>query len=116
MGFLGILTGGLARVLWSCPVSISPELLNSLVQMNFANAPVPILFLDAPPAGLPTVERADAAGSGIGSLPLGASFYTSPEDHGNCAVGADTPGVTPSATQSQELRGLAGTMIEAQVP
>ena len=92
---------------------IASELLNSLVQMNFANAPVAVAFLDTAPAGLPRVERAEPASCGYWkSASLGRSFYTTPEDHGNCAVGAYTHGVSLSPALGQELQGLVGTMID----
>jgi uncharacterized protein (DUF169 family) len=81
--------------------------------MNFANAPVAVAFLEAPPAGLSRVDRPEPAGCGYWkSASLGRSFYTTPEDHGNCTVGAYTHGVTLSPAQGQELQGLVGTMIE----
>jgi uncharacterized protein (DUF169 family) len=92
---------------------LPPDLLNSLVQMNFANAPVAVAFLETAPAGLPRVERAEPASCGYWkSASLGRSFYTTPEDHGNCAVGAYTHGVSLSPALGQELQGLVGTMID----
>ena len=81
--------------------------------MNFLNAPVAVAFVDSPPAGLPRVERPEPAGCGYWKAASeGRSFYTTPEDHGNCAVGAYTHGVALTPAQGQELQGLIGTMIE----
>jgi uncharacterized protein (DUF169 family) len=44
----------------------------------------------------------------------GHAFYTTPEDHQNCAVGAFTHGVTLSPEKAQELEGLIGTMVQLQ--
>jgi len=81
--------------------------------MNFVNAPVAVAFVDTPPAGLPRVERPEPAGCGYWKAASeGRSFYTTPEDHGNCAVGAYTHGVALTPAQGQELQGLIGTMVE----
>jgi uncharacterized protein (DUF169 family) len=44
----------------------------------------------------------------------GNAFYTTPEDHENCAVGAFTHGVTLSPAKATELEGLIGTMVQLQ--
>ena len=42
------------------------------------------------------------------------AFYTTPQDHENCAVGAFTHGVTLSPAKAKELEGLIGTMVHLQ--
>src|ERR1700722_11740718 len=84
-----------------------------LSQIGLTAAPVAVAFLTTPPAGLPHIgklaaarcrDREQAAG--------GPAFYTTPEDHGNCPVGAFTHGVELSPAKSEELQSLVGTMIE----
>jgi uncharacterized protein (DUF169 family) len=78
-----------------------------------SQAPVAIAFLDSPPQGLERVARADAAGCGYWKQASdGKSFYTTTDDHLNCAVGAYTHGVALTPDQGQQLQGLIGTMVE----
>ena len=44
----------------------------------------------------------------------GHAFYTTPEDHENCAVGAFTHGVTLAPEKARELESLVGTMVQLQ--
>src|SRR5688500_9745393 len=91
----------------------NPDLLHSLTLAGLAHSPVAVAFLSNPPAGLPRVDRREAAGCGYWKLALeGRAFYTTPEDHDSCPVGAFTHGVTLSPEKSQELQALIGTMIE----
>jgi len=41
------------------------------------------------------------------------AFYTMPEDHQNCPVGAFTHGVTLAPAKAQELQSLVGLMVAA---
>jgi uncharacterized protein (DUF169 family) len=70
-------------------------------------------FLPSPPAGIERVNRAEAAGCGYWKRASeGRAFYTAPDDHGNCPVGAYTHGVELTPEKGQELQSLVGTMIE----
>ena len=61
------------------------------------------------------MSRAEAAGCGYWKLASeGRSFYTTPEDHVNCPIGAVTHGVELSAQQGQELEGLMRTMVRLE--
>jgi uncharacterized protein (DUF169 family) len=92
---------------------LTTEQLSSLDHLHLAHAPVAVSFLPTPPSGLPRVSRADAAGCGYWQQASeGRAFYTLPEDHANCPVGAYTHGVALSAEQGQALQGLIGTMVE----
>jgi uncharacterized protein (DUF169 family) len=92
---------------------ISAELLKPLIQMNFESAPVAVAFLEQPPPSLERVGRPEPAGCAYWKLAAaGAAFYTTPEDHGNCPVGAFTHGVELTPPQQQELQGLVTTMVE----
>jgi len=87
----------------------------ALRSLNLQWKPVAISFLAAPPALLPRVDHSLPAGCAYWKYASeGHSFYTTPEDHFNCPVGAFTHGVTLPATQKIELEGLIGTMIKLE--
>jgi hypothetical protein len=53
--------------------------------------PVPVAFLDAEPAGVKKFEGTQPSGCSFWRLAAeGRTFYTIPENHFNCAVGAYT--------------------------
>jgi uncharacterized protein (DUF169 family) len=94
---------------------IPSALLEPLSRLNLAHAPVAMAFLSAPPPGLPRIARPLPAGCAYWRHASdGHAFYTAPEDHENCAVGAFTHGVTLSPEKSRELESLVGTMIQLQ--
>ena len=96
-------------------MSISPELLGSVGRLNLGRPPVAVGFLASPPAGLRRIERAMPAGCSYWKhASEGHAFYTMPEDHENCAVGAFTHGVTLAPEKARELESLVGTMVELQ--
>jgi uncharacterized protein (DUF169 family) len=81
--------------------------------MQLARPPVAVAFLAAPPAGMQRVDRPAAAGCGYWKhASEGHAFFTTPEDHQNCPVGAFTHGVTLPPAKAEELQSLMGTMIE----
>lgn len=85
----------------------------ALASLNLTHAPVAVAFLAAPPAGMAKIGKADAASCGYWrQASEGKAFYTEPDDHLNCPVGAFTHGAPMSPAKSQELQGLVGTMIE----
>jgi uncharacterized protein (DUF169 family) len=87
----------------------------ALRSLNLQWEPVAIGFMPAPPALLPRVDHSLPAGCAYWKhASEGHSFYTTPEDHFNCPVGAFTHGVTLPATQKTELEGLIGTMIKLE--
>src|SRR4051812_2658316 len=97
------------------PMRTTADQLKQLEPLGLSSAPVAIAFLAAPPAGLPRVGAPAAAGCGYWKQAAdGAAFYTTPDDHGHCPVGAYTHGVALSPERSAELQGLVGTMIELQ--
>ena len=72
-------------------------------------------FLNTPPEGLGRIDRPLPAGCSYWKhASEGHAFYTTPEDHENCAVGAFTHGVTLSPAKATELEGLIGTMVQLQ--
>jgi len=75
--------------------------------------PVAMAFLSAPPAGVRKMARAEAASCGYWRhASEGHSFYTTPDDHQNCPIGAFTHGVTPAPGKAQELESVIGMMVE----
>ncbi|HVH27631.1 MAG TPA: DUF169 domain-containing protein [Vicinamibacterales bacterium] len=92
---------------------LQADLLDSLSRLKLERSPVAIGFLDAPPEGLPRIDRPQPAGCGYWKQASeGHAFYTLPADHENCAVGAFTHGVTLTPEKTKELESLMGTMIE----
>jgi uncharacterized protein (DUF169 family) len=90
-------------------------LLKPLTRLRLNRSPVAVGFLAVPPPGLPRVERPLPAGCSYWKeASEGHAFYTTPEDHENCPVGAFTHGVTLSSDKAAELQSLVGTMIQLQ--
>jgi uncharacterized protein (DUF169 family) len=88
---------------------------SALSRMQLVRPPVAVAFLTAPPAGLERIDRPAAAGCAYWKHASdGHAFYTTPEDHQNCTVGAFTHGVTLPPAKAEELQSLMGTMIELQ--
>jgi len=86
---------------------------NALSRMQLARPPVAVAFLPAPPAGMQRIDRPAPAGCGYWKHASdGHAFFTTPEDHQNCPVGAFTHGVTLPPAKTEELQSLMGTMIE----
>src|SRR5688572_20816751 len=86
---------------------------SALSRMQLARQPVAVAFLATPPAGMERIDRPAAAGCGYWKHASdGHAFYTTPEDHQNCPVGAFTHGVTLPPARAEELQSLIGTMIE----
>jgi uncharacterized protein (DUF169 family) len=94
---------------------ISPTVLAPLARLNLARPPVAAAFLDAPPPDLRRIDRPMPAGCSYWKHASdGHAFYTTPEDHQNCTVGAYTHGVALSPEKGKELESLIGTMIQLQ--
>ena len=75
-------------------------------------APVAMRFAASPPPGLSRITPAAPAGCTYWKLAAeGQSFYTLPEDHFGCAVGAYTHGAELGPAQQKDLEGLVGTMV-----
>ncbi len=86
-----------------------------LSQLNLQARPVAVAFLETPPPDLPRIDRPLPAGCGFWKhASEGHSFYTLPEDHYGCPVGAFTHNVELPPAQQRELEGLVGTMVELQ--
>ena len=88
-------------------------LFKSVSRLNLSRPPVAVAFLATPPAGLPRVDHPQPAGCGYWKhASEGHAFYTTPQDHENCTVGAFTHGVTLSPEKGKELESLIGTMVQ----
>lgn len=87
--------------------------MESLARIRLTSQPVAIAFLAAPPSDLERIDRSAAAGCSYWKhASEGHAFYTTPEDHQNCPIGAFTHGVELSPEKGHELNALIGTMIE----
>src|SRR6188472_3939957 len=94
-------------------MTTSPQLLESVTRLNLDRSPVAVAFLASPPAGLERIARPLPAGCSYWKhASEGHAFFTTPEDHENCTVGAFTHGVALPAAKAQELEGLIGTMVQ----
>jgi uncharacterized protein (DUF169 family) len=81
--------------------------------LKLERSPVAVGFLPEAPAGLPRISAPLPAGCSYWRHAAdGHAFYTLPEDHHGCAVGAYTQGVPQNADQQRDLEGLIGTMVE----
>jgi uncharacterized protein (DUF169 family) len=77
--------------------------------------PVAVAFMTTPPAGLPRIDRALPAGCAYWKhASEGHGFYTTPEDHYGCTVGAFTHNVTLPDDKSKELESVVGTMVSLE--
>ena len=89
----------------------------SAIQKRFQEAlglkhrPVAVTFLDAPPAGLDKIEGTQPSGCSFWRLAMaGRSFYTLPNDHLNCPIGAYTHNVAAPPERASELADILGVM------
>ena len=88
--------------------------LNLQASLGLKHPPVAIGFLDAAPQGIPAWNG--------GPVPAGCyfwkkaqdgeTFYTTPADHFNCAIGAYTHKIPLPMERSAELEGTIGFMVE----
>jgi len=75
--------------------------------------PVAVVFLDAEPAGVPRYEGTQPSGCSFWRLAAeGKTFYTLPENHFNCAVGAYTHNIPLSPERTQETEATLKMMFD----
>ena len=87
--------------------------LDAMTSLKLASLPVAMAFLPDPPAGLSRIDTSDPAGCSYWKRASeGQAFYTSPDDHANCPIGAYTHGVPLTAEHGAQLQSMLGTMIE----
>ena len=87
----------------------------ALNNLHLAWQPVAVGFMSDPPAGLPRVDRPLPAGCGYWKhASEGHGFYTTPEDHYGCTVGAFTHNVALPDDKKSELESVVGTMVSLE--
>jgi uncharacterized protein (DUF169 family) len=71
--------------------------------VKLARRPVAVAYLDSVPNGVEKFEGSEPSGCSFWRLAAdGRTFYTVPEDHFNCAVGAYTHNITLSPEREEE--------------
>lgn len=81
--------------------------------VNLARRPVAVAFLDAPPAGVQKFEGSQPSGCSFWRLAAsGRVFYTVPENHFNCAVGAYTHNIALSPERQNETEQTLKMMFD----
>ena len=74
---------------------------------------VAVAFLEAPPAGIGKFEGTEPSGCSFWRLAAaGQSFYTVPENHFNCAVGAYTHNISLSPAREKETEQTLKMMFD----
>src|SRR5262249_17994241 len=80
---------------------------------KMARRPVGVAFLDAAPAGVAKFEGTEPSGCSFWRLAAeGRTFYTAPENHFNCAVGAYTHNIPLSAERAAETEQTLKLMFD----
>jgi len=81
--------------------------------VNLAKRPVAVAFLDAAPAGVETFYGTEPSGCSFWRLAAeGRVFYTVPENHFNCAVGAYTHSIALSPEREKETEQTLKMMLD----
>jgi len=88
-------------------------------ERKFANViaggkhPVAVTFLDTPPAGVQKFDGSEPSGCSFWRLAAaGRTFYTVPENHFNCAVGAYTHNIALSPEREKETEQTLKMMFD----
>jgi hypothetical protein len=85
--------------------------INSSVKLS--RRPVAVSFLDAAPANVKRFDGTEPSGCSFWRLAAnGAVFYTVPENHFNCAVGAYTHNITLSPEREKETEQTLKMMFD----
>jgi uncharacterized protein (DUF169 family) len=80
--------------------------------LDLKSSPVAISFRGSAPDGVARVASPEPAGCGYWRrAAAGEVFFTAPDDHKSCPVGAHTHHVELSPAEKKELEGLVGVMI-----
>jgi uncharacterized protein (DUF169 family) len=81
--------------------------------VKFQRRPVAVAFLDAPPDGVSRFEGTEPSGCSFWRLAAaGKIFYTVPENHFNCAVGAYTHNIPLSPEREKETEQTLKMMFD----
>ncbi len=91
----------------------SAEQFSKLLELD--KFPVAVKFQNAPPAGVPRIDKAAPSGCTYWKYAAdGHTFYTEASDHYGCPIGSYTHGVDLPPEEAKELEGLVGTMVQLQ--
>jgi uncharacterized protein (DUF169 family) len=75
--------------------------------------PVAVAFLDAAPAGIPRFEGTEPSGCSFWRIASeGRTFYTVPDNHFNCAVGAYTHNISLAPARAAETEQTLKMMFD----
>ncbi len=81
--------------------------------VKMARRPVAVTFLEAAPVGVKKFEGTEPSGCSFWRLAAnGAVFYTVPENHFNCAVGAYTHNIALSPEREKETEQTLKMMLD----
>src|SRR5271165_6249569 len=81
--------------------------------VKLGRRPVAVTYLDTEPSGVKKFEGSEPSGCSFWRLAAnGAVFYTVPENHFNCAVGAYTHNITLSPTREKETEQTLKMMFD----
>lgn len=81
--------------------------------VKLARRPVAVAFLEAAPAGVKKFEGTEPSGCSFWRLAAnGGVFYTLPQNHFNCAVGAYTHNITLSPEREKETEQTLKMMFD----
>ncbi|MGC1492909.1 MAG: DUF169 domain-containing protein [Candidatus Acidiferrum sp.] len=81
--------------------------------VTLSRRPVAVSFLDAPPPGVPKFEGTQPSSCSFWRLAAtGGVFYTVPENHFNCAVGAYTHNIALSPEREKETEQTLKMMFD----
>ena len=91
-----------------------PELEREIAAVvNLGRRPVAITFMDAEPAGIKKFEGSEPSGCSFWRLAAeGRTFYTVPENHFNCAVGAYTHNIPLAPEREKETEQTLKMMFD----
>lgn len=82
-------------------------------QIRLARRPVAVAFLDSPPTGVQKFSGTEPSGCSFWRLAAeGRVFYTVPENHFNCAVGAYTHNIALSPERQKETEQTLRMMFD----
>jgi len=81
--------------------------------LKLGRRPVAVAYLDAEPAGIKKFEGTEPSGCSFWRLAAeGRTFYTVPENHFNCAIGAYTHNIPLSPEREKETEQTLKMMFE----
>jgi len=81
--------------------------------VKLGRRPIAVAFLDAEPTGIKKFEGSEPSGCSFWRLAAeGSTFYTVPENHFNCAVGAYTHNIPLSPEREKETEQTLKMMFE----